>query len=282
MSGKPKKVKLPKRTPVRDRKRKKGVAKRPPPNDRSASTKWVEPSLDLGIEKLREMAKDHGIVFNARTKPGMLVQRLEEFKNPAQSKKVEWLALRHAACLRYITDHRGISIKKLSEQELFKDSVSYETFQRWSMVDKWVERRSEFFENIRDDIKKNLGKRLVDIQVDQLKELDVLYHESIKKLKAKKLKPKSLEGMITALVKLVTASNELRDKIAKEIVPEHLGGAQGDGMQVTPKLTEEEARAAAMAIIHQRRAKMRATATDSGEEEKPQLRLVDGGANEKT
>lgn len=192
--------------------------------------------------------------------------------------------LRRMAEIRYVTDPQGISSQELSEIEPFKGVVRPHLMCDWRSKHDWVEKRKKYFDGVSDSIKKKLGKRLVSIQVEQLKELDTLYHDAIAKLKERKLKPKTLEGMITALVKLVTASNELRDRIAREIVPENLGGTRDEGMQVTPKLTESEARAAAKAIIHERRAKMRAAAgSDSAEaDDKPQLRVVEGGADEQS
>ena len=221
------------------RKRKKGVAKRPPPKDRDP----------------------YGPVL----------------ENVDGRRKKELLALRHAANIRYITSHPGISLKKLSEQKPFAGNVSHETIRKCSIKKGWLAQRAKYFEGIRDEIKKKLGKRIADIMVEQLNEVDKLFRSTLNKIGASE--PKSMEGLINALVNLMKAGNELREKIAKDLIPERLVGVQDEGMQVTPKLTEEEARAAAMAIIHKRRAEMRRQAGTEGSGEKPHLRVVEGGAD---
>lgn len=244
MSGKPKKVKLPKRTPV-VRKRKRGVAKRPPPKKVAS----------------KAASRRYGEEHKAKTKA-------------TKSRRSKLLALRYAAEIRYTTDPAGITLRELSKQEPFTDNVSHNTLKTWYAGEGWKKKRAEYFQNISDSIEKNLGKRLVDTQIEQLRRVDALFEKALDR--AESSEPKSMEGMIGAVVNLLRIGNELREKIVKEIVPAQLGGAD-EGMQVTPKLTEEEARAAAIAIIRTRRTNVRQKVLDDrddGEEEKPQLRLV--------
>jgi hypothetical protein len=70
-----------------------------------------------------------------------------------------------------------------------------------------------------------------------------------------------------------------RDKIRGDVVP---GIARGLGppAQARPQLTDEEARAAAMVIIHKRREQMRLEAARQKElgpgEKKPELQVIEG------
>ncbi len=244
-----KKTKKPATKPVRKRRR--NAASRPPPEG-------VDPYQELAKEIKPKRGKGRRAASDG----------LELIKNLAE--------------IRYVTDPMGISVREMVETEPF-NTVHFRTVSQWCSDGDWVEKRQKHFEDIRDGIKKSMGKRLVKISVEQLKELDAAF--KIVKKKFKESKPKSMEGLVGAMTGLVKTSNELRDRIAAEIVPGRLGGPAEQGIQITPKLTEKEARVAARAILHERRAAMRAEAAkkdadDGGDEEKPALRLVEGGADE--
>lgn len=244
----------PKPKPSPKRKRRKNAAVAPPPagvDPYRALAEKVEPRTEESKRKKGRKSKDEGLEL-----------------------------LRHLAEIKYTTDPKGISLKGMASTEPFCE-VSHKTLSQWCAADDWVDKRQEYFDGIRDGIKKKLGKRLIKISVDQLKNLDSISKTVYRNIKSSE--PKSMEGMVAAYTNVVKTSNELRDRIAQEIVPGQLGGPAEAGSQITPKLNEEEARAAALAIMHVRRVKIRAESDegdDAKSDEKPTLRVVSGGVDE--
>lgn len=165
---------------------------------------------------------------------------------------IEWL--RHSAALHYVTSLDGISVRQLHNHPPF-DQLGFRTMERWCVEDEWVHRRQQYMERIRSDIESHINQRMVETRVEQLKQIDVKVTSLFGEID--KVEPKSKEGMITALVRLMEAGNSLREKLSKEIVPSHIGGTQQDNVPVTPHLTHEDAREAALAILRRRRAAIR-------------------------
>lgn len=189
----------------------------------------------------------------------------------------EWM--RFAAATEYVTNLRGISIRDLSKQSPF-DTASTGTLERWSIEDEWVPRRQRFFQEITAEAEKRLQEKVIRARVNQLAKMEAIAGDMADEILTGELAAKSKEGMVSALVRLLESSENLRGKIAEQVVPTHLGGVEQETMPMTPKLTDAEARAAATAVLHQRRleTRQRVKAGTLGEKKsvKPGLHVVQG------
>lgn len=163
--------------------------------------------------------------------------------------------LRRLAELRYITNEDGISIKQLALLPEFSGKVSEAILSRWSYADDWVQKRSDFFNKIKEQIEERLGSVLVKERSEQLKELKKVSDLALEKIVRGEAKPISLEQMINAYTKLNLGIDELRTKLSKDIIPENLGG--GIAQPLKPVLDESEAMELARRLITMRTEKMR-------------------------
>lgn len=185
--------------------------------------------------------------------------------------------MRHSAALQYVTSMQGVSVRELNKVSPF-DQVSQTTLERWATEDEWVRRRQQYFENIRADIESHIAKKMVKVRVEQLKKIDVQVETLFGQIDA--VPPKSKEGLITALVRLLEAGDSMREKLAQEVVPVHLGGVRQKTLPLTPQLSEEEARDAALAILRRRRTIVRAKVKaekqvfNENSRKKPKLRVM--------
>lgn len=190
--------------------------------------------------------------------------------------------MRHTAALQYVTSRQGISIRELAKTVPF-NQLYPATLERWSAEDNWVQRRQKYFQEIRGEIETRIAEKLIQTRVKQLESMDMLFETLMVDITTTNAKTK--EGIVTAAVRVLEASDTIRDKLSKEVVPEHLGGVHREGMPVTPTLTDVEARAAAKAVIQKRREQARAGMAEGPEEEQPekvQLRVVKDETNGKT
>jgi hypothetical protein len=151
--------------------------------------------------------------------------------------------------------------------------------ERWATEDEWVKRRQKFHTTIRSEIEARIAEKLIQTRVKQLEQIDDLVQEVFKEVGA--VAPKTQEGLISSLVKLLGAGDMMREKLAKEVVPKHLGGVEQETLPMIPKLTTEEASIAARAILRKRRAEVRARAglrvpEEKPKDKKPKLRMVKG------
>lgn len=188
---------------------------------------------------------------------------------------IEWL--RHSAALHYVTSLDGISIRELHKRPPF-DQVSETSLERWCAEDEWVRRRQKYMARIRSDIEAHIAEKMVETRIEQLKQIDAKVGKLFTEIDG--VAPKSKEGLITATVRLLEAGDNLREKLSKEVVPEHLGGVQQETIPLTPQLDREDARAAAKAVLQRRRDATRARnqaergADDKPEQAQPKLRVV--------
>lgn len=191
----------------------------------------------------------------------------------------EWL--RHSAGMHYVTNLGGLSIRELNQIPPY-DQVGQSTLERWSVEDEWLARRQRYFAEITAEAEKRLQEKVVRARVRSLARTEEIATQIADEIAAGTVEAKSKEGLITALVRLLGLNEELRDKIAAQVVPTHLGGVSQETIPVTPKLSPEEARAAASAIIQQRRNATRQRldaerrAGEGEPEKKPKLRVVKG------
>ena len=175
-----------------------------------------------------------------------------------------YLWLRRLGETQYVTNREGLTILEMSKDPLYKD-LSQATLNRWSIEDRWVEKRQKFYEGISQKIQLRIGQGMMREQLLALKELQGLGAEILAKLKDKQVRVGSYEGLVTAYLKLLDYEAELQKKVSKEVVLEGNGGVRTDTVQVSAALSETEARVAVDTILRHRREQIRAKANVSEE-----------------
>lgn len=176
----------------------------------------------------------------------------EPVSKTANTKDYRWL--RKLAGLKFITSQQSVTLAGLLEDPELKDKVSLASLKLWSAQDNWVQRRSDYYKNLEEGIRAQIAKRQIRTTVDQLAELDEVSTKLLEALNSADTEVGTLEGVTTAYLRIVNKREALRDRIVKEITPEGLaGGVPVVGNQVTPVLSAEEAREAAMLIVRRRR-----------------------------
>lgn len=162
---------------------------------------------------------------------------------------------REQAGLLYITSPDPPSIKKMAEDPQW--GVKFATLQTWSIQDEWVKRRNEFFDRIADKVKAQISERLVQGRIEALEVMTGMLETSLTEFGQKdedgnlKLKARSFEGMVSAIVKLQMFVEDLRDRIAERATPSDLGSATVESDTTT--LTPDEAKHVAKALMEKRR-----------------------------
>jgi len=186
--------------------------------------------------------------------------------------------LRQLAGIEYTTRFESVSVRVLGLAPPF-DTIPLRTLQHWALVDRWPERRQKYFARIVAKAEEKLGDRLVKARLDELKSRENIADSMAVDILAGNVESKSQEGMVSALTKLLDSNDSLRERITKSVAPTQMGGPHQDSLPVTPTLTDEEARAAASAVIQIRRTAARQQ-IQAGAEEKgtavPRLRVING------
>ncbi len=168
--------------------------------------------------------------------------------------------LRYAAGLYFTTDIRCGTIDQLQRHPVFQE-VPLSTLYQWASRDKWIARREDLLNRWREMIEKKIGESIVQKRVKDLEKLERLFDVGFEQLEKNAVEAKSWEGVAGALVKLMSLMDELREKIATQLNPAAdmlMSPAASPVAQMAPKVTDDEARAAAKLIIQQRRAGIRA------------------------
>lgn len=168
--------------------------------------------------------------------------------------------LRFSAGLYYTTDLNGPSMAQMAKHPVF-GKVTIDTLYYWSTQDRWVERRRVNIDNWRRTMENKIGNELVKMRTDMLSDLRTVFDKSLKKLTSGKLKARSYEGMVTALVRLAELMDSWNDKLFHAAIPDMpVVSAVGSSapMESKPRLSKEEAHKAASAILEMRRNEMRA------------------------
>jgi len=202
--------------------------------------------------------------------------------------------LRYAAGLQYTTDLNGRSVRALCEDPMFA-SVPLSTMEKWSLKDNWSPRRRELLDRWRAQIEARVGDRLIQhkmllvdqmekIQTQLFKRLMPLDHDweagDIVNYPGKLIEPVEIckvcgltrmqhldpflgvsgDKAVDALLKLIKVREEMAEAIMHVTTkPGYgMGAAAGLTPQVgldKPKLSTDEVRSAAMAILKRRRQK---------------------------
>jgi hypothetical protein len=160
--------------------------------------------------------------------------------------------LRYEAGLVYMTDTKSPTIEQLSKDARFS-SLSKKTLERWSKEDKWVERRTAFFEAWAKKAREAMGSKLSQIRQRDLDDLEFIRDRSIELLDdTSGLMPRSWEGV----AKIALEATEHRDRIAAAIGAELLPQAIAEQKSLTPAdvgMLPEELQLAAKVILGHRR-----------------------------
>lgn len=186
--------------------------------------------------------------------------------------------LRWSAGLYYTTDLRGVTFEQMSRHPFF-GKVSMDTLARWSTQDRWVERRNQNLDNWRRAIENKIGSELVKSRTDQMVRMRELFDKIMDQVLKKgrsALKAKSLEGLVSALVKLADLMDNWNEKLFHSVIPDMPASAAIASVPAAskPRLSINEARAAAKIIMKMRRDEMRHKPAEP--EVKPDLTVLEG------
>lgn len=169
--------------------------------------------------------------------------------------------LRYAAGIYYTTDLRGCSVLEMTKHPIY-GVVPIGTLERWCMLDDWVKRRVAVLEQWRKKIEAAVGNKLAQARVHQLESLQRVYDKVLLKLETDAVEAGTYEGLTNALLRLAEVMDDWRSRLAQEIWPAMAEASAGDGrstaLMVRPKLSREEARAAAVMIIQLRQQQLKA------------------------
>lgn len=161
----------------------------------------------------------------------------------------------------YAANLNQCSIKEMESHPIF--SVARTSLEKWSRLDRWVERRMEFQETIRHRVQKVLVSEVVQIQMDQLKDLQGLFDKLFRKVFAAvdkvDVETASLPALINAVVKLAELLHEWRLSLGEMVAPKMSfdGKESTVKIPVKPDLSFEETRAAAKYLIKLKREQIR-------------------------
>lgn len=171
----------------------------------------------------------------------------------ASSNQTRQLYLRNWAGTLYATSRDEISISELAKTPPF-DEVTVARLGRWRVWDDWDGRRARFWESTMQRVEAKIRDHVSAEKIRQLKYMDYLLEKLAIAMDG--TPPKSLEGLATAMTKVLAMSNQLRDQVAGQAVGVLGGGREGqegDGDETTDGLTDEEVRAFALAVAQQRK-----------------------------
>jgi len=169
--------------------------------------------------------------------------------------------LRIMAGQYYAANLNQCSIREMESHPIF--GVAGGSLENWSRSDRWVERRMEFQETIRLRVQKVLVSEVVQIQMDQLKDLqklfDKLFSKVLKGVDKLDVETTSLPALISAVVKLAELLHEWRLSLGEMVAPKMAfdGKETAAKIPVKPDLSFEETRAAAKYLIKLRRDQIR-------------------------
>ncbi len=145
-------------------------------------------------------------------------------------------------------------------------SVSIHTFRDWAREDKWTDRRNTFQKNWQEKLQRTMGDALIRRRMRTMERMDGILDQALTKLETNAVLMNSWEGVAGVLIRIIEKMDEFHEKVAGHLIPAVVSGpSQGGGPapishEARPRLTDEEARGAALHIIKLRRDKMRTEA----------------------
>ncbi len=185
--------------------------------------------------------------------------------------------LRNQAGTDFVVDDQGRSIRYHYERKdrLYSVTVGWDTFQRWAIDDKWIDRRAEFWEQMEDRVIANYADKIFRARLTEMGKLETLiekYEQYLLPLVDPKTGKLQIDdnGLPKFGLKLPTLDKfaEMYLKIHERLLllrgdvtnrSEQIGKGQipvtahtDDPASVAPKLNRSEARAMARALLHER------------------------------
>ncbi len=178
-----------------------------------------------------------------------------------QSTKVLLKSLRESAGYYYAV--YDVSVRQMSKNPTYK-AIPYDTLEVWCTNDGWRELRASYRQEIRQKVQALITTEIAQKRVEQLQAMQADYDLLGEILQEKNLKPRSLEGVVNARTRLAGQMDEMRQGLLEQHMPamvQSLGATPTDDSplrpDMKPRLSDEEARAAATTIIRMRREGLR-------------------------
>lgn len=225
-------MKVPPKTKKRGKKR---PAKRPPPKGRVLATTQAKTLIELPGPDPFEMRPGYGI-----------------------SKKSREHYLRAKAGAIYVVDGTFPTVEDICNHPHFAE-ITLSQMRRWASLDRWAEARKEYWEGINQGVRKKLGNELIQQRLKMLKDCGMIYDQNIDIILGNSglnaPPAKSYESFLRAHTGLIKTMAEMGRDVIDTVVPPLTPNtaSQDEIPRVTPELTAEEARVAALAVVEQRR-----------------------------
>lgn len=166
--------------------------------------------------------------------------------------------LRFLAQERYARDLNNPSVRELNEQEPFA-GISWNTFKNWADKDRWVERRRNFHQQIRDRAADKLTETLISSRKTQHDQMTTMIEHLVTSMLITPAKTK--EGVAQALTKLFALQDDFRVKILEDATQLNLAKrspTRPQGHPIKPVLSRQDAKVAAEAVLRARLEETRA------------------------
>jgi len=162
-------------------------------------------------------------------------------KRPARNaaRWIRWEKIR-AAELSFLTDRQRHAPEYWWDQ-LCREHISLKEFMLLVRRGEWVQRRDQYWEEVRQDVLRQSKYRAIHDYVTQLQELETVRADVLELISPKirngiktyPVKPGSLEGMIGALCKLDRVASDKRDTVLTMIEPELVQSRDDQGTEFT-------------------------------------------------
>ncbi len=163
-----------------------------------------------------------------------------------------------------------MSLRELhAESEL--EHLHLRTVEAWSRDHAWSQKRRAFQDECLERLRAKVGDELVQQRQLDLERMETLKERVLQALPS--AEPKSLEGLVGSLCRLIQLQDDMRSTVLPQMPPtaQPVGGSPLRP-DMKPRLTDEEARAAATTIIRMRCDRMRAELAQAAGEAAPAKR----------
>ena len=166
--------------------------------------------------------------------------------------------LRLLAEARCVLSAEPLDLREVAADKDF-DGVGVHQLRAWSDAGRWTERRAEHLQRLRQQVQSKLAVALRRSRLQQLRAMRQIEHQGMLMLSDPNLTPKNgWESMANAVARLSERIENMQTSIGRDAVagltPAVSQLAQGDvPADMLPELSDEEARAAARAVVEMRR-----------------------------
>jgi len=126
--------------------------------------------------------------------------------------------LRAEAGLFYMTDQSAPTLEQMSQDARFS-AVTKKTLERWSIDDKWVERRAEFFKKWTARAMDRMGTEICKLRQRDLGDLETIRTKALEWLADAEIQPRSWEGVAKVLMEASDKRTILAEAIGQELMP---------------------------------------------------------------